>query len=437
MRTKSSKKNKINIITLGCSKNIYDSEVLMSQLSANKINVEHESASQDANIVVVNTCGFIDNAKQESINTILTQAKLKEKGYIDKLYVTGCLSERYKPDLQSEIPNVDQYFGTTDLPKLLKVLGADYKHELLGDRLTTTPQHYAYLKISEGCDRPCSFCAIPLMRGKHRSKKIEDLVKEASNLAINGVKELILIAQDLTYYGLDIYKKRKLASLLLELSKIDQIEWIRIHYAFPTGFPNDVLDVIRNNKKICNYIDIPLQHISDNILKSMKRGTTFEKTNQLLSNFRKKVPGIAIRTTLIVGYPGETEENFEELKKWVSETKFDRLGVFEYSHEENTSAFSLDDNVSAKVKARRVKEIMDLQSDISYNLNQKKIGKIFKVLFDRKEGKYFIGRTEHDSPDVDNEVLVESKNAYVRIGDFANVIVKSADHFDLYAEIVK
>jgi len=437
MRTKSSKKNKINIITLGCSKNIYDSEVLMSQLSANKINVEHESASQDANIVVVNTCGFIDNAKQESINTILTQAKLKEKGYIDKLYVTGCLSERYKPDLQSEIPNVDQYFGTTDLPKLLKVLGADYKHELLGDRLITTPQHYAYLKISEGCDRPCSFCAIPLMRGKHRSKKIEDLVNEASNLAINGVKELILIAQDLTYYGLDIYKKRKLASLLLELSKIDQIEWIRIHYAFPTGFPNEVLDVIRNNKKICNYIDIPLQHISDNILKSMKRGTTFEKTNQLLSNFRKKVPGIAIRTTLIVGYPGETEENFEELKKWVSETKFDRLGVFEYSHEENTSAFSLDDNVSAKVKARRVKEIMDLQSDISYNLNQKKIGKIFKVLFDRKEGKYFIGRTEHDSPDVDNEVLVESKNAYVRIGDFANVIVKNADHFDLYAEIVK
>ena len=437
MRTKSSKKNKINIITLGCSKNIYDSEVLMSQLSANKINVEHESASQDANIVVVNTCGFIDNAKQESINTILTQAKLKEKGYIDKLYVTGCLSERYKPDLQSEIPNVDQYFGTTDLPKLLKVLGADYKHELLGDRLITTPQHYAYLKISEGCDRPCSFCAIPLMRGKHRSKKIEDLVNEASNLAINGVKELILIAQDLTYYGLDIYKKRKLASLLLELSKIDQIEWIRIHYAFPTGFPNDVLDVIRNNKKICNYIDIPLQHISDNILKSMKRGTTFEKTNQLLSNFRKKVPGIAIRTTLIVGYPGETEENFEELKKWVSETKFDRLGVFEYSHEENTSAFSLDDNVSAKVKARRVKEIMNLQSDISYNLNQKKIGKIFKVLFDRKEGKYFIGRTEHDSPDVDNEVLVESKNAYVRIGDFANVIVKNADHFDLYAEIVK
>ena len=409
----------------------------MSQLSANKINVEHESASQDANIVVVNTCGFIDNAKQESINTILTQAKLKEKGYIDKLYVTGCLSERYKPDLQSEIPNVDQYFGTTDLPKLLKVLGADYKHELLGDRLTTTPQHYAYLKISEGCDRPCSFCAIPLMRGKHRSKKIEDLVNEASNLAINGVKELILIAQDLTYYGLDIYKKRKLASLLLELSKIDQIEWIRIHYAFPTGFPNDVLDVIRNNKKICNYIDIPLQHISDNILKSMKRGTTFEKTNQLLSNFRKKVPGIAIRTTLIVGYPGETEENFEELKKWVSETKFDRLGVFEYSHEENTSAFSLDDNVSAKVKSRRVKEIMDLQSDISYNLNQKKIGKIFKVLFDRKEGKYFIGRTEYDSPDVDNEVLVESKNAYVRIGDFANVIVKNADHFDLYAEIVK
>ena len=437
MRTKSSKKNKINIITLGCSKNIYDSEVLMSQLSANNMQVEHESVLQDANIVVINTCGFIDNAKQESINTILTQAKLKEKGYIDKLYVTGCLSERYKPDLELEIPNVDQYFGTTDLPKLLKVLGADYKHELLGERLTTTPQHYAYLKISEGCDRPCSFCAIPIMRGQHRSKKIEDLVKEASNLAINGVRELILIAQDLTYYGLDIYKKRKLARLLIELSKIDQIKWIRIHYAFPTGFPNDVLDVIRNNKKICNYIDIPLQHISDNILKSMKRGTTFEKTNRLLSNFRKKVPEIAIRTTLIVGYPGETKENFEELKKWVLETKFDRLGAFAYSHEENTTAFSLVDNVPAKVKAKRVQEIMDIQSEISYTINQKKIGKTFQVLFDRKEGGYFIGRTEHDSPDVDNEVLVNAKNTYVRIGDFAQVIIKKADHFDLYGEIVK
>ena len=435
MQTKS--KEKINIVTLGCANNIVDSAVLLTQLKGNNRDAYHQRDDINSDIVIINTCGFIDNAKQESINTILTQAKLKEKGYFDKLYVTGCLSERYKPDLELEIPNVDQYFGTTDLPKLLKVLGADYKHQLLGDRLTTTPQHYAYLKISEGCDRPCSFCAIPLMRGKHRSKKIEDLVKEASNLAINGVKELILIAQDLTYYGLDIYKKRKLASLLLELSKIDQIEWIRIHYAFPTGFPNDVLDVIRNNEKICNYIDIPLQHISDNILKSMKRGTTFEKTNQLLSKFRKKVPGIAIRTTLIVGYPGETEENFEELKKWVSETKFDRLGVFEYSHEENTSAFSLNDDVSAKVKAKRVQEIMDLQSEISYNLNQRKIGKIFKVLFDRKECKYFIGRTEYDSPDVDNEVLVESKNSYVRIGDFANVIVKNADHFDLYAEIVK
>tara|TARA_B100001093_G_scaffold520511_1_gene617269 strand:+ start:76149 stop:77462 length:1314 start_codon:yes stop_codon:yes gene_type:complete len=437
MRTKSSKKNKINIITLGCSKNIYDSEVLMSQLSANKIDVEHESVSQDSNIVVINTCGFIDNAKQESINAILTHAKLKEKGYIDKLYVTGCLSERYKPDLELEIPNVDQYFGTTDLPKLLKVLGADYKHELLGERLTTTPQHYAYLKISEGCDRPCSFCAIPIMRGQHRSKKIEELVKEASNLAINGVKELILIAQDLTYYGLDIYKKRKLARLLEELSKIDQIKWIRIHYAFPTGFPNDVLDVIRNNKKICNYIDIPLQHINNNILKSMKRGTTFEKTNLLLSNFRKKVPEIAIRTTLIVGYPGETKENFEELKKWVLETKFDRLGAFAYSHEENTTAFSLVDNVPAKVKAKRVKEIMEIQSEISYIINQKKIGKIYQVLFDRKEGGYFVGRTEHDSPDVDNEVLVDAKNTYVRIGDFAKVIIKKADHFDLYGEIVK
>ena len=436
MRTKSTKKNKINVITLGCSKNVYDSEILMGQLVANKMEVEHESEKDDANIVVINTCGFIDNAKEESINTILVQAERKEAGMIDKLYVTGCLSERYKPDLERDIPNVDQYFGTTDLPKLLKVLGADYKHELLGERLTITPKHYSYLKIAEGCDRPCSFCAIPLMRGKHKSTPIEQLVIEAKNLAKNGVKELILIAQDLTYYGLDIYKKRRLADLLTELSKVDGIEWIRLHYAFPTGFPQDVLDVIRDNDKVCNYIDIPLQHINDDILKSMKRGTSHDKTVALLKDFRTIVPNMAIRTTLIVGYPGETEEKFQELKNWVQGTKFDRLGVFTYSHEENTSAYDLDDDVPEKVKKVRAEEIMDLQTHISWELNQEKVGKIYKVLFDRKEGDYFIGRTEFDSPDVDNEVLVKAKDTYVRMGDFENVIIKKADHFDLYGVVV-
>ena len=436
MRTKKLNKNKINIITLGCAKNIYDSEVLMGQLSANKIAVEHESEKDDANIVVVNTCGFIDNAKEESINTILEQAQRKESGKIDKLYVTGCLSERYKPDLERDIPDVDQYFGTTDLPKLLQVLGADYKHELLGERLVTTPKHYAYLEISEGCDRPCSFCAIPLMRGKHKSTPIEQLVKEAKSLAKNGIKELILIAQDLTFYGLDIYKKRKLADLLIQLAKVDSIDWIRLHYAFPTGFPEDVLDVIRENDKVCNYIDIPLQHINDSILKSMKRGNSHEKTNSLLKNFRKKVPNIAIRTTLIVGYPGETEEKFKELKKWVQDTKFDRLGVFTYSHEENTSAYSLEDDVPEKIKKARAEEIMDLQTNISWELNQEKIGKTFKVLFDRREGDYFIGRTEFDSPDVDNEVLVRADEAYIRIGDFANIRIQKTDHFDLYGVLV-
>ena len=435
MRTKTLKKNKINVITLGCSKNVYDSEVLMSQLTANKMEVEHESEKEDANIVVINTCGFIDNAKQESINTILLQAERKELGIIDKLYVTGCLSERYKPDLERDIPNVDQYFGTTDLPKLLKVLGADYKHELLGERLTTTPKHYAYLKISEGCDRPCSFCAIPLMRGKHKSTPIEQLVIEAKNLAKNGVKELILIAQDLTYYGLDIYKKRRLADLLTELSKVDGIEWIRLHYAFPTGFPHDVLDVIRDNKKVCNYIDIPLQHINDEILTSMKRGTSHAKTDKLLQEFRAKVPNMAIRTTLIVGYPGETEEKFQELKQWVQDTKFDRLGVFTYSHEENTSAFDLKDDVPEQTKKARAEEIMDLQMHISWGLNQQKIGKTFKVLFDRKEGNYFIGRTEFDSPDVDNEVLVKADDTYIRMGDFANILITKTDHFDLYGVV--
>jgi len=437
MRTKSTKKNKINVITLGCSKNVYDSEVLMGQLAANKMEVEHESEKDDANIVVINTCGFIDNAKEESINTILEQAERKEAGSIDKLYVTGCLSERYKPDLEREITNVDQYFGTTDLPKLLKVLGADYKHELLGERLTTTPKHYAYLKIAEGCDRPCSFCAIPLMRGKHKSTPIEQLVIEAKNLAKNGVKELILIAQDLTYYGLDIYKKRRLADLLIELSKVEGIEWIRLHYAFPTGFPQDVLDVIRDNDKVCNYIDIPLQHINDEILKSMKRRTSHHKTNDLLKAFREKVPNMAIRTSLIVGYPGETEERFQELKQWVQDTQFDRLGVFTYSHEENTSAHVLEDDISDEVKKARQEEIMDLQTHISWGLNQKKIGKTFKVLFDRKEGDYFIGRTEFDSPDVDNEVLVKANDTYIRMGDFANIKIEKTDHFDLYGVVVE
>jgi len=436
MRTKSTKKNKINVITLGCSKNTYDSEVLMGQLAANKIDVEHESEKEDGNIVVINTCGFIDNAKEESINTILQQAQRKEEGMIDKLYVTGCLSERYKPDLEREIKNVDQYFGTTDLPKLLKVLGADYKHELLGERLITTPKHYAYLKIAEGCDRPCSFCAIPLMRGKHRSTPIEQLVIEAKNLAKKGVKELILIAQDLTFYGLDIYKKRRLADLLTELAKVEGIEWIRLHYAFPTGFPKDVLDVIRDNEKVCNYIDIPLQHINDEILKSMKRGTSHQKTDELLKAFREKVPNMAIRTSLIVGYPGETEERFQELKQWVQDTKFDRLGVFTYSHEENTSAHVLKDDISDEVKKVRQEEIMNLQTHISWELNQQKIGKIFKVLFDRKEGDYFIGRTEFDSPDVDNEVLVKATDTYIRMGDFANVLVEKTDHFDLYGVVV-
>ena len=437
MRTKSHKKNKINVVTLGCSKNIYDSEVLMGQLKANNMEVEHESESQENDIVVINTCGFIDNAKEESVNTILDFVKRKEEGSVEKVFVTGCLSERYKPDLEKEIPNVDQYFGTTELPKLLKALGADYKHELIGDRLTTTPKHYAYLKIAEGCDRPCSFCAIPLMRGKHVSKKIEDLVVESEKLAKNGVKELILIAQDLTYYGLDIYKKRRLADLLMALKDVEGIEWIRLHYAFPTGFPKDVLDVIRDEEKVCNYIDIPLQHIADDVLKSMKRGTTFEKTNSLLRDFREKVPGMAIRTSLIVGYPGETEKDFEILKNWVRDTKFDRLGVFTYSHEENTSAFDLEDDVPAEVKAARAEEIMAIQQEVSMLLNGEKVGKEFKVLVDRKEGNFFIGRTEFDSPDVDNEVLIDASKHFVRQGDFVQVKVYEASDYDLYAEPVE
>ena len=435
MKTKSLKKHKVNVITLGCSKNLYDSEVLMGQLNANNIEVSHEK-DDISDIVVVNTCGFIDNAKEESINTILEQAKRKEQGKIKKLFVTGCLSERYKPELAKEIPNVDEYFGTHDLPSLLKVLGANYKHELLGERIPTTPLHFAYLKISEGCDRPCSFCAIPLMRGKHKSKSIYELVKEAEFLAKKGIKELILIAQDLTYYGLDLYKKRELSKLLRQLVKVNGIEWIRLHYAFPTGFPKDVLDVINNEEKICNYIDIPLQHINNDILKSMRRGTTFEKTNNLLNTIRHSVPNIAIRTTLIVGYPGETTNHFNELKKWVAKTKFDRLGVFTYSHEENTHAFKLKDDVDEETKQSRLQELMELQSTISYQLNQKKVGKVFRVLIDRKEGKYFVGRTEFDSPEVDNEVFVDATNSYLRVGDFSFVKITQADTYDLFGCIV-
>jgi ribosomal protein S12 methylthiotransferase len=433
MRTKTLKKNKINVITLGCSKNVYDSEVLMGQLKANNKEVVHE---EEGNIVVINTCGFIANAKEESINTILEYVQKKEEGTIDKVFVTGCLSERYKPDLQKEIPSVDQYFGTTELPGLLKALEADYKHELIGERLTTTPKNYAYLKIAEGCDRPCSFCAIPIMRGKHKSTPIENLVIESEKLAANGVKELILIAQDLTYYGLDIYKKRNLAELLKELIKVEGIEWIRLHYAFPTGFPLDVLEVMSNEPKVCNYIDIPLQHISDSVLKSMKRGFGKEKINGLLKDFRERVPGMAIRTTLIVGYPGETEENFQELKQWVTDMRFDRLGCFTYSHEENTTAYLLDDDVPEEVKMQRANEIMEIQSQVSWELNQEKIGKEFKVVIDRKEGSYFVGRTQFDSPDVDNEVLINAEKDYIRTGDFATVKITAAEDFDLYAEVI-
>ncbi|MEL6812458.1 MAG: 30S ribosomal protein S12 methylthiotransferase RimO [Bacteroidota bacterium] len=433
MRTKTLKKNKINVVTLGCSKNVYDSEVLMGQLKANNKEVVHE---EEGNVVVINTCGFIANAKEESVNTILEYVQKKEEGVVDKVFVTGCLSERYKPDLQKEIPNVDQYFGTTELPGLLKALGADYKHELIGERLTTTPKNYAYLKIAEGCDRPCSFCAIPIMRGKHRSTPIEELVVEAEKLAANGVKELILIAQDLTYYGLDLYKKRELAKLLKELVKVDGIEWIRLHYAFPTGFPMEVLEVMKQEPKICNYIDIPLQHISDPILKSMRRGTTQAKTTQLLNEFRAAVPEMAIRTTLIVGYPGETEEDFQTLKQWVQEQRFERMGCFTYSHEENTHAYNLEDDVPEEVKMQRANEIMDIQSQISWELNQQKIGKEFRVIIDRKEGSYYVGRTEFDSPDVDNEVLINAQDGYLRTGEFFDVKVTAAEDFDLYAKVI-
>ncbi|MBN8576927.1 MAG: 30S ribosomal protein S12 methylthiotransferase RimO [Cytophagales bacterium] len=436
MKTKGSKKTKVNIVTLGCSKNLVDSEVLLTQLRGNGIDTTHESKKDDANIVVINTCGFIDNAKQESIDTILRYVDAKEEGIVEKVYVTGCLSERYKDDLQKEIPDVDAWFGTRDLSRLLKQLNANYKHELVGERILTNPSHFAYLKISEGCDRPCSFCAIPLMRGKHISKPMEELVLEAKNLAKKGTKELLLIAQDSTYYGLDLYKKRNLAELLKRLSDVEGIDWIRLHYAFPTGFPLDVLEVMATRPNICNYLDIPLQHGSTRMLQLMKRGTTREKTEALLQTIREKVPGIAIRTTFIAGHPGETEAEFEEMLKFVETSRFDRLGVFAYSHEENTHAHSMPDDVPAATKQERVDRLMDLQQGISLELNQAKVGNIYKVLIDRKEGGNFYGRTEFDSPEVDNEVILDASKNYLRIGDFVTAKIAAASEFDLIGEPV-
>lgn len=436
MKTKTLKKDKVNIITLGCSKNIVDSEELFSQLKANDFEVEHESEQDDANIVIINTCGFIDNAKEESINTIIRWAEAKQAGEIEKLYVTGCLSQRYKPDLEKEIPEVDQYFGTTHLPQLLKTVGADYKHELVGERLITTPSHYAYLKISEGCDRPCSFCAIPIMRGKHVSKSFEQIEAEVRGLVKNGTKELLLIAQDSTFYGLDLYGERKLAELLRRISDIEGVEWIRLHYAYPSQFPLDALEVMAERDNICKYIDIPLQHVSDNMLKTMRRGITRQRTEDLVKTIREKVPGIAIRTTLIAGHPGETQQDFDDLCEFVKNSRFERLGIFTYSHEEGTHAGTLVDDVPAEVKEDRAATIMEIQQAISAEVNKEKVGKVFKVLFDRKEGGYYIGRTQFDSPEVDNEVLVSAKDTYIRIGDFANVIIESAEDFDLYGKVI-
>ncbi len=442
MKTKiekaSKKQPKINVITLGCSKNMYDSEVLMGQLRGNQMAVTHESdkIGQD-DIVIINTCGFIDNAKQESIDTILQYSELKEKGKVGKIIVTGCLSERYKPELEAEITNVDAYFGTNDLQNLLKTLGADYKYELIGERLLTTPSHFAYFKIAEGCNRPCSFCAIPLMRGKHVSKPVEELVKEAKTLANKGAKELILIAQDLTYYGLDLYGKRNLDELLRHLSDVNGIEWIRLQYAYPSGFPMEILDVMNERENICKYLDMPLQHITDTMLKSMRRGITKQKTMDLVNEIRDKVPNIALRTTLICGYPGETEQDFQEMKSWVEETRFDRLGCFTYSHEEKTHAHTLTDNISQEIKEQRVEEIMEIQQGISLEINQQKIGNTYKVLIDKKEGDFFVGRTEFDSPEVDNEVLIHAGDNYAAVGSFVNVKIDRAEDFDLYGQIVK
>ncbi len=436
MKTGVRNKDKVNVVTLGCAKNLVDSEVMITQLKGNDIDVAHESPKDDANIVIINTCGFIDNAKQESIDTILRYADAKESGEIDKLFVTGCLSQRYREDLEKEIPLVDAFFGTMELPLLLKKFNADYKHELVGERLITTAKHYAYMKISEGCDRPCSFCAIPLMRGKHRSKPIEVLEAEARHLVKHGVKELLLIAQDSTYYGLDIYKKRNLAELLSRLSDIEGLEWIRLHYAFPAGFPEDILEVMADRPNICNYLDIPLQHGSTKMLKLMRRGITRERTERLLHKIRKKIPGITIRTTLIAGHPGETEEDFQEMLDFVQSSRFERLGIFTYSHEEQTHSFSMKDDLPAVVKQERADAIMELQEQISTELNQSKIGKVLKVLIDRKEGTNFIGRTEADSPEVDNEVLVDASTNYLRIGDFAQIKITDAREFDLIGKPV-
>ncbi len=436
MKTKGVKKTKVNIVTLGCSKNLVDSEVLLTQLRGNGIDTTHESKKDDANVVVINTCGFIDNAKQESIDTILRYVDAKEEGIVEKVYVTGCLSERYKTDLEKEIPAVDAWFGTRDLSRLLKQLNANYKHELVGERILTNPSHFAYLKISEGCDRPCSFCAIPIMRGKHISKPMEELVLEAKNLAKKGTKELLLIAQDSTYYGLDLYKKRNLAELMQRLSDVEGIEWIRLHYAFPAGFPMDVLDVMASRPNICKYLDIPLQHGSTELLKIMRRGITREKTEELLATIRTKVLGIAIRTTLIAGHPGETDAEFDEMMKFVETSRFDRLGVFPYSHEDNTHSYSLNDDVPEEIKAERVDRLMELQQGISLELNQQKVGKTYKVLIDRKEGGSFYGRTEFDSPEVDNEVILDATRNYLRVGDFVMAKIAGASEFDLVAEPV-
>jgi len=437
VKTKGKKKDKVNIVTLGCSKNIVDSEVMLTQLRGNQIDTTHESESDAANIIVINTCGFIDNAKQESIDTILRYADAKEEGMVEKVFVTGCLSERYRSELQKEITNVDGWFGTMELPLLLKRFNANYKSELLGERITTTANHYAYLKISEGCDRPCTFCAIPLMRGKHVSKPIEEILLEAKNLVKNGTKEILLIAQDSTYYGLDIYKKRALADLMNQLADVEGLDWIRLHYAFPSGFPMDVLDVMAKRNNICNYLDIPLQHGSTRMLELMRRGTTREKTEALLNVIREKIPKIAIRTTLIVGHPGETEEAFLEMMDFVEKNRFERLGVFTYSHEEDTHSYTMKDDVPDEVKQQRLEAIMELQEGISEEINAEKVGKKYRVLIDRFEGGQYVGRTEHDSPEVDNEVLINSDNGYLRVGDFCEVVITSASAFDLYAKPIK
>jgi len=437
VKTKGKQKDKVNIVTLGCSKNIVDSEVMLTQLKGNQIDTTHESESDDANIVVINTCGFIDNAKQESIDTILRYVDAKEEGMVEKVFVTGCLSERYRVALQKEITNVDGWFGTMELPLLLKRFNATYKNELLGERITTTANHYAYLKISEGCDRPCTFCAIPLMRGKHVSKPIEEILLEAKNLVKNGTKEILLIAQDSTYYGLDIYKKRALADLMNQLADVEGLDWIRLHYAFPSGFPMDVLDVMAKRNNICNYLDIPLQHGSTRMLELMRRGTTREKTEALLNVIREKIPKIAIRTTLIVGHPGETEEAFMEMMDFVGKNRFERLGVFTYSHEEDTHSYTMKDDVPDEVKQQRLEAIMELQEGISEEINAEKVGKKYRVLIDRFEGGQYVGRTEHDSPEVDNEVLINSDDGYLRVGDFCEVVITSASAFDLYAKPIK